>query len=173
MSDILASYSPEDVVIILSNGQFSHTVNGTADGTFVNITRLIPGSEPYSGADVTHARVVRANLGATITFSLAQTSESNDILSQLLKNDSITRDNTWLFSVLIKDNTGRSRYFSRQCYIGGHPDTTFSTSIENRDWMVHCTKLEQNLGGNAELTSSASGEIGALGGEVEERWVVV
>lgn len=171
--EILASYSPEDVVIVLSTNGFSHTVNGYADGSFVSITRLLLGSEPYSSSDNSNARVVRANKNASITLSLAQTSESNDILSQLLKNDSITRDSTWLFSVLIKDNTGRSEYFSRQCYIGGHPDSNFSTAIDNRDWMIHCTKLEQNIGGNGQLTPSTIDELRSIGGEVEERWVAV
>lgn len=173
MSEILASYSPEDVVIILSGNGFSHTVNGFADGSFVNINRLVLGSEPYSSSDNTNARVVRANKNSSITLSLAQTSESNDVLSQLLENDSITRDSTWLFSVLIKDNTGRSEYFSRQCYIGGHPDSNFSTSIDNRDWMIHCTKLEQNIGGNGQLTPSTQNDLSLIGAEVEERWVTL
>lgn len=171
--DILASYSPEDVAIIISTNGFSHTINGYADGGFVSISRLVLGSEPYSGADVTNARVVRANKNATITLSLAQTSESNDILSQLLQNDSVSRDSTWLFSVLVKDNTGRSQYFSRQCYIGGHPDSSFSTTIDSRDWLIHCVKLEQNIGGNGQLTPSALDEITSIGGEVEDRWVSV
>lgn len=173
MSDILASYSPEDVVIILSGNGFSHTVNGYVDGSFVNITRLVLGSEPYSGADVTNARIVRANHNSTVTLSLSQTSESNDVLSQLLKNDSITRDSTWLFSLLIKDNTGRSQYFSRQCYIGGHPDSTFSTAIDQRDWLIHCTKLEQNIGGNGQLTPATQNDLNSIGAEVEERWVTL
>lgn len=171
--DILASYSPEDVVIVITTNGFSHTINGYADGGFVSISRLVLGSEPYSGADVTNARVVRANKNATITMSLAQTSESNDILSQLLKNDSISRDSTWLFSVLVKDNTGRSQYFSRQCYIGGHPDSSFSTAIDSRDWLIHCVKLEQNVGGNGQLTPSTIDELTSIGGEVEDRWIAV
>lgn len=173
MSDILATYSPEDVSIVLSGKGFTHTVNGYADGSFINITRLVLGSEPYSGADVSNARIVRANYNSTITLSLAQTSESNDVLSQLLKNDSITRDSTWLFSLLIKDNTGRSQYFSRQCYIGGHPDSTFSTQIDQRDWLIHCPKLEQNIGGNGQLTPSSQDDLTSIGAEVEGRWMAV
>lgn len=171
--DVLASYSPEDVTIVISvpEAGISHTVNGYVDGTFVTISRLVLGSEPYSGADVSNARVVRSNKNATITLSLAQYSESNDILSQLLQNDSQTRDSTWLFSVLIKDNTGRSMYFSRQCYIGGHPDSTFSTTLDTRDWNIHCIKLEQNIGGNAQLSPSTYQELVDLGAEIEERWV--
>jgi len=44
VSEILASYSPEDVVVVLANGQFSHVINGFADGTFVGITREVPAS---------------------------------------------------------------------------------------------------------------------------------
>jgi len=171
--EVLASYSPEDVTIVISvpaTGT-SHTINGYVDGTFVSISRLVLGSEPYSGADVSNARVVRSNKNATVTLSLAQYSESNDILSQLLDNDSRARDSTWLFSVLIKDNTGRSEYFSRQCYIGGHPDSTFSTTLDTRDWAIHCVKLEQTIGGNGQFSPSTIEELQALGGQADDRWL--
>tara|TARA_R110000744_G_C19371770_1_gene563158 strand:+ start:30278 stop:30799 length:522 start_codon:yes stop_codon:yes gene_type:complete len=170
-SEVLASYSPEDVAIVISAGDISHVINGYVDGTFVNITRLVLGSEPYSGADVTNARVVRSNKNASVTLSLAQFSESNDILSQLLQLDSQTRDDTWLFSLTIKDNSGRSVYFCRQCYIGGHPDSSFSNSIDSRDWMIHCVKLEQTIGGNGQFSPSTADELTSINGVVEDRWL--
>jgi len=169
-NDLLASYSPEDVNVIIAGGGISHSVSGYVDGTFLSITRLVAASDPYSGADVSNARVVRANKNATVTLTLGQYSESNDILGQLLRNDETTRDSTNLFSMTIKDNSGRSLYFSRQCYIGQNPDSTFSTGIEGRDWAIHCVKLEQVQGGNAEFTPATASDYAALGGTVDARW---
>jgi len=49
--DILGTYSPQEVVVILSVGDFVHTVNGYADGIFLNFARTTPASTLYSGAD--------------------------------------------------------------------------------------------------------------------------
>jgi len=49
MSDILiGNYSPEAVSIILSKGDFVHTITGFAEGTFINATRLVAASEPFA-----------------------------------------------------------------------------------------------------------------------------
>lgn len=169
-NDLLASYSPEDVNVIIAGGGISHSVTGYVDGTFLTITRLIDASLPYSGADVSNARVVRSNKNSSVTLTLGQYSESGDILSQFLRNDEITRDSTNLFSMTIKDNSGRSLYYSRQCYIGKNPDASYSTGIEGRDWMIHCVKLEAYQGGNAEFTPSTASELTSIGGLVEDRW---
>jgi hypothetical protein len=169
-NEVLASYSPEDVNIVISKGTFSHVLTGYVDGTFLNITRLVAASEPYSGADVSNARVVRANKNSSVTVTLHQTSESIDVLAQLLRNDEATRDSTWLFSMTIKDNSGRSLFYSRQCYIGTSPDNAYSTGIEGRDWVIHCVKLEQFAGGNGELSPDTAATLIDLGGSYADRW---
>lgn len=170
-NDVLASYSPEDVNIVISQGNLAHVVSGYVDGTFVSISRLVLASEPYTGSDVSNARIVRSNKNSTITLSLHQASESNDILGQLLRNDEQTRDSTNLFSMTIKDNTGRSLYYCRQCYIGNNPDSTFSNAIDSRDWSIHAVKLEQVQGGNAEFTPGTAADYQALGGTIDPRWL--
>lgn len=170
VSEILGSYSPEDVVIVIANDKFSHVMNGYADGTFVNITREVPASTLYVGSDLSNARVVRGNKASTVTVSLHQASESNDVMSWLLGNDERTRDGAWTFSVTIKDNTGRSLWFSPQAFISQEPDRAFSTSIENRDWGIQCVSLDGIAGGNGKYTPSTSATVQTLGGTVEPRW---
>lgn len=170
MTEILSTYSPEDVVIVLANDSFSHVITGYADGSFINITREVPASTLYVGSDLSNARVIRANKASTVTVSLHQASESNDVLSQLLSNDEQARDNTWLFSLTIKDNTGRSLYFSPQAFISIEPDRSFSTGIENRDWGLQCVSLQGVTGGNGKFSTDGAAALGQLGGTVADRW---
>lgn len=170
VSEILATYSPEDVCVVISNSSFYHVINGTADGTFINISREVPASTLYVGSDLTTARVIRGNKASTVTLSLHHASESNDVLSALLSNDEQTRDNTWLFNLTIKDNTGRSLYFSPQAFISMEPDRSFSTAIDNRDWGIQCVALSGVTGGNGVLTADTNGVLGDLGITVDPRW---
>lgn len=170
VSEILASYSPEDMVIIIANDKFSHVINGYADGTFVSISREVPASSLYVGSDLSNARVVRANKASTITLSLHQASESTDVLSQLLANDEETRDDTWTFSVTVKDNIGRSLFFSPQAFISNSPDATYSTGIENRDWTIQCVSLSNNQGGNGRFSPDTLGTLEGIGGTINDKW---
>lgn len=168
--EILGTYSPEDVIVILSNEFFSHSITGYADGTFISIEREVPASTLYSGSDNTNARVVRANKGSTINLTLHQASESNDILSQALIMDEQTRDGTWCFSVLVKDGTGRSVYFSPQAFIATNPTTTFGSEIETREWGIQCVSLSNFNGGNGKLTDDTYRVLQSMGATVDPRW---
>lgn len=169
-SEILSTYSPEDVYVVLANDSFSYTLTGFVDGTFINIVREVPASTLYVGGALSNARTVRANKASSVTFSIMQTSDDNDVLSQLLSNDEVARDNTWLFSLTIKDGTGRSLWFSPQAFIGTEPDRSFSTGVEARDWVIQCVSLSGTQGGNGKFTPDSAGALTALGGTVEPKW---
>src|SRR5690625_7190936 len=91
-SQILASYSPEDVAVLISNDMFSHTNSGTIEDIFLTISRVEPHAVLYTGADASNARVVRRIKNCDVSIILMQTSESNDVLSQLLIRDENSRD---------------------------------------------------------------------------------
>lgn len=170
VQEILGTYSPEDLIITISNEFFSHSITGYADGTFVNVTRLVPPSTLYTGSDNTNARVVRANKGSTITITLHQASESNDILSQALIMDESTRDGTWCFNILVKDGTGRSLYFSPQAFIATNPEASFGAEIGTRAWDIQCVSLSNFAGGNGKLTDDAYRTLQSMGVTVDPRW---
>lgn len=168
--EILGTYSPEDLIITISNQFFSHSITGYADGTFVNVARQVPPSTLYTGSDNTNARVVRANKGSTVKVTLHQASESNDILSQALIMDENTRDGTWCFNILIKDGTGRSLYFSPQAFIANNPEATFGAEITAREWDIQCVSLTNFAGGNGKLTDDAYRTLQSMGVTVDPRW---
>lgn len=170
--DILASYSPEDVVVILHNSKFSHILSGYTEGTFLEVERVVPHATPYNGADGTNARVVRGVKNVDITLTLHQASESNDVLSQLLVRDESTRDGQDIFAITIKDNTGRTVMSSPQAYLGTVASTAFSQEISDRAWTLHAINAIQHIGGNARVTPDGASALNDLGYTLEDRWSV-
>ena len=172
MSDsLLGNYSPESMVIVISKGDFVHTINGYADGTFLNISRITPASELYIGADLSAARVKRRNKASTITLTLMQHAASNAVMQALQRADE--DDDTgskWVFSITIKDLSGTGVWSSNQAFIATNPDTSFSTTTETRDWVIQAVSLSANIGSNTLFDASEVAAMQALGSDVETRW---
>src|SRR4051812_37394058 len=104
---LLGSYSPESMVIVISKGDFIHTISGFADGTFLNFARRVPASDLYVGADLTTGRVKRRNKATDITITLHQFATSNAVLQALQRADEDDDlGNTWVFNITIKDLSG-------------------------------------------------------------------
>lgn len=169
-TSILGNYSPESLVAVISNDKFSHTISGFADGSFLTLTRVIPASTLYTGGDGTNCRVIRAVSNLDITFTLHQSSESNDILSRLLILDQAARNSDELFGILIKDTTGRTVISSPTCFIGNNPDTPFATDVSTRDWVLHSVGSDIFIGGNSKFTSSGFDSINSLGVTPDSYW---
>lgn len=167
---LLGSYSPEDVVCVISNDKFSHTISGFADGSFLNLSRIIPASTLYTGGDGTNCRVIRDVSNLDVTFTLHQSSESNDVLSHLLVLDMAARDSSELFSILIRDMTGRTVISTPTCFIGSNPDVPFETDISTRDWVLHTIGSSIHIGGNARFTSGGFDALVDLGATVDQEW---
>ena len=168
--EILATYSPEDVTVILSNGSFTHIMNGFTEGSFLTVTRLVDHATLQNGGDGSNARVVRAVKNCDVTSTLMATSESNDVLSQLLINDEATRDGSACFTLTIKDNTGRTVMSSPQAFIGTNPDIDFGIEVTDRAWVLKAVHLEIHSGGNGKLSPDAAQTLSDLGYVVDPRW---
>ena len=166
----LGNCSPEDVAIIISQGAFSHVIQGYTDGTFVNITRQVPASVGYVGADLSAGRVIRDNRYSTITLTLSQISNSTDVLAQLLQRDTELRNDEGLFSITIKDNLGRSLYFSDQAFIGNKAEAAFGTEMSDREWIIEAFNLSNTQGGNSRFDADTAASLESIGGTVADRW---
>lgn len=169
-SKILGSYSPEDVTVILSGAFGSVTVNGFVEGTFISITRENPHATLYTGADLSNARVIRRNKGGTININLHQASESNDVLSYLLQKDEEDASGTWLFSVTIKDELGRSVFHSPTCFISQPPEASFGTDLSDRGWVIQAVSIDQVQGGNGLFSPDTAATLTEMGFAPEDRW---
>ena len=169
-SHILGTYSPESVVVVISNNKFTHTVSGFADGQFINITRQIPHATLYVGADASNVRVVRAVKNCEVTMTLHQSSESNDILSQLLIMDEETRSGEDCFSITIKDTSGRTVASSGVAFIGTSPDVGFGTEVGERAWVIQAINMQIFEGGNGKFTTAGWNTINELGHNPADVW---
>lgn len=173
MSDsLLGSYSPESMVIVLSKGDFVHTIQGYADGTFLDITRITPASELYVGSDLAAGRVKRRNKASTITITLMQHSVSNAVLQALQRADEEDDRNEWVFSITIRDLSGTGVWSSNQAFIATNPDTPFSNTTETRDWTISAVSLSANIGANTLFDASEVAAMAALGQQVDARWQI-
>lgn len=169
-SHILGSYSPESVVVVISNNKFSHTVNGFIDGTFINITRVIPHATLYTGADASNVRVVRGVKNCDVTMTLHQSSESNDVLSQLLIMDEETRSGEDIFAITVKDLSGRTVASSSAVFIGTSPDIGFGTDVSERAWVLHAINMQVFEGGNGKFTTDGWATVNGLGHTPDDVW---
>lgn len=171
MSDILiGTYSPESLIATMSKNGFTHQLTGFADGTFLNVTRMVPSSTPYIGADLSGGRTKRKNRSATASFTLHQYADSNKVLQDLQRADEDDDGNSWVFSFLIKDMSGQTSIFSSQTIIQTTPDVSFGTETETRVWEFFMFNADIQVGGNTPLSAAAVAAVEATGGVVEDRW---
>lgn len=136
------TYSPGAIVMTV-NGV---AMGGFADGTFITVARDEQSFTKVTGADGSVSRSKSNNRSGTITLTLQQTSPSNDVLSALLAQDEL--DNSGVISVLVKDNSGDSRFFSGTGWVQGMPSVEYGKEIANREWVIEMADMEFNVAGN-------------------------
>lgn len=165
-SSNLATYSPQDVSIVISQGNNSHVVSGFAEDMIVGIERNTDTYLRYTGADNTSTRIYVADRSVKITLHLQQTSVSNAILSQLFENDRASKSSSTLFAVLVKDNTGMTLVHSTECYISRLPNSDFGNNMKIREWVIEAVDADYFIGGNSPFTPEDAAVFTALGGTI-------
>lgn len=172
----LATYDPTQVIIVIDwedgNGQpVSHIVDGVGEGNIVSIERQDAWAESV-GAYGNTTRIYNPVWDkANITIPLQQTSESNDVLNALFVRDINSISSDYLFSITVKDNSGRSLHYGYEAYVAVKPNAVYGSGMENREWVVRVNKLEDTLGGNSKVDAALVNEVESLGGTIPARWV--
>ena len=174
-SNRTTTLSPQDVVIVIQHkaSGMVHTVGGYAEDS--NISIEMNADKTYNkhvSVDNVHSRIYNADTSGSITVSLAQTSASNDVLTWLYKYDVASRNGDGLFTLLIRDGSGRSFYFSDEAWISDLPDAQFGNGMNNRDWMFDTSRMDTVHGGNGKISPEDVAAIELLGGNVPAEWRV-
>jgi hypothetical protein len=136
------TYSPKKVQVIVGVA----LIQGFADGTFINVERSVDAFTLSVGADGEASRVHSPDRSGTITITLAQTSDSNDILSALAIADDLSLQGT--IPVLVKDNNGRTLVEANTAWVKKLPAQEYSKEMSTREWVIECAELNIHVGGN-------------------------
>lgn len=135
------TYSPKDLSLSFGGYQI-------AGWDSISITRTSPSFITVKGIRGKHTRVPSGDTSATITVNILQTSPSNDVLSEVHRQDIET--GTGRLDIMLKDNSGNSVFSSDEAYITSYPETTYSGNFEYRTWTIYCqTTKSYVVGGNS------------------------
>ena len=140
------TYSPKDVILSIGGYQLTGWQS-------INITRSAKSFQVIRGIRGKNTRVSNKDTSATITISLLQTSQSNDVLSTILIADE--ENSTARIALTLKDKSGSSVFSSNDAFITGFPVTPFSGQFEYRNWEIFCgSTTTYNVGGNGRPSTS-------------------
>lgn len=139
----LNTYSPADILIIVGGVL---KISGYLNGTFLEIKKDTDTYKTRRSPDGTTSRLYIKDRNYSIRFTLAQSSETNEVLNRIQQFDEITQ--LGIFPLLIKDLRGSSLLFSPFAWIEVLPSQSFSTTIEGRVWELKATGVTNTIGGN-------------------------
>lgn len=138
------TYDPRNVQIIVGG----NPISGFADGSFITIT---PDETLYAksvGADGEVSRARSNNRSATVTLTLKQTSQSNDVLSALALADNAA--NAGVVPFMVKEiGSGSTLVFAQAAWIEDFPDIDYSKEVGERAWTLATAQTDMFVGGNA------------------------
>ena len=167
----VATLSPIDVTVVISQSGFTHVVSGYMEDSNITVERGSDSYEKHTGIDNKTSRIYKADKSGMITLSLAQTSVSNDVLDLLQRNDAAARNSSGLFSITVKDASGRSVYHSLEAWVGKVPNSAFGSGMQGREWQIQAAEMTSFIGGNGKVSAEDVATIEALGGTVAADWI--
>ena len=139
---MVKTYDASKVAVII--GGF--VMGGYADGSFINVEHDEDAFALQIGTDGEGTRSKTNNRAGTVTLTLQQGSDSNDVLSGFAAADQI--GNSGLFPLLIKDGSGRTVHQATTAWIQKMPATEFGREAGQREWVIRTDELISFVGGN-------------------------
>jgi hypothetical protein len=136
------SYDPANVSLVFAG----IIVEGYADGTFVTAARSNPSFSLKVGSSGEGARAKSNDKSGTVTFTLMQSSKSNDELSAQALLDELSGDGIGAF--LMKDNQGTTLCSAETAWLQKPADAEYAKEISDRQWVIETDVLNMLVGGN-------------------------
>jgi len=138
----LSSVDPSEMPLVIDG----KTVSGYAAGVQVSIVWDADAWVHERGNDGEDTRFATNNFAAVLTITLAQSSDFNKTLSNLINEDLSTGQRIFVSS--FKDLNGQTQLSSAKCFILKYADVSVGNTGQNRVWRIKCTNLRGDIGGN-------------------------
>lgn len=135
-------YDPAQVKVTFGG----HVVQGYADGTFVEVARNEQSFSLQVGTDGEGTRSKTNNKSGTVTLTLMQSSQSNDVLSGFSLADELS--SAGVFPLSVVDKSGKTIVAAETAWIQKPADVEFSREATSRQWVFETDNLIMNIGGN-------------------------
>lgn len=128
------TYDPNQVSLVFDTS----LIIGFQEGTFISVERDTETFAKVVGVGDT-SRTRSHNKGGRITFTLMQTSPSNEVLATMLQLDELT--NEVVGPVNVEDASGKSVYGASEAWLVSQPGAEFSTDQTGREYVIECADL--------------------------------
>jgi hypothetical protein len=141
MAGDILTYAPSTVTLVLCGYVLTGVVSVSLQWK----------SSPFTvrrGIRGQHTRTGSKDRQSTVTIEVLQTSITNDILSEILEQD--TRNYSGRLEFSVKDASGTTQWATTQCFLRGWADASFSGEIQTRKWDIEILSfISGKIGGNA------------------------
>jgi len=140
----LATFAPDDIVFVIND----YRITDFADGTFIDINKNSPNFRQVRGIRGKHTRVHTRDRSGVISIRIMQTSNQNDILSELANQDDLNQ--TGLLLVTLRDVGGQTALQFGNAYIESTPNISYQGGQTTaREWRINFEFITTyNVGGN-------------------------
>jgi hypothetical protein len=138
----MKTYSPGDVSTIIDG----NIMTGFADGSMVKGARDEDAFSYTPSTSGGGTRTKSSSRAGKVTLTLQQSSESNKVLSALIKKDEDSSDA--IVPILIRDNSGFTVIKAESAYLVKWPDFELSKELADHEYVFQCENLDIFLGGN-------------------------
>lgn len=135
------NYDPADIIATF----LGSLIIGFAEGTFVRVERNEDSFTLKVGSQGDATRSRNRNKSGTITFTLMQSSPSNDVLSNAALADEL--DGSGIGVAQVKDLNGTSLALGATAWVRKRPAGEWGKEAGNREWVLETDNLEHFVGG--------------------------
>lgn len=139
----LATYSPEDVVILIGG---VYPLSGLSEGSFVSIVKDTQNYTTKVTADGRVSRTSSKTTTHTITLTLASTAGDNTVLSSWAGMDQAIQ--SAMAPIMIKDGMGTTTFFAPLSWVEKISDVSFEMGVSGREWTIRTAGGTLAIGGN-------------------------